>query len=42
MMVILFSILYEFGAGLFLGMFILTIIIIYGNSSSFLSDFLLV
>ncbi|CAM3816166.1 hypothetical protein [Mesobacillus thioparans] len=41
MMVILFSILEAFAAGLFLGMYILPIVIIYGIPSSFLSDFLL-
>ena len=40
MMVILFSILDESGVGLFLGMYILPIILIYGIPSSILSDFL--
>ncbi|WP_102262571.1 hypothetical protein [Mesobacillus jeotgali] len=40
MMVILFSILDESGVGLFLGMYILPIILIYGIPSSFLSDLL--
>lgn len=40
-MVILFSVLEEFAAGLFLGMYILPITILYGIPSSFLSDFIL-
>lgn len=40
MMIILFSVLDQFEAGLFLGMYILPIILIYGIPSSFLADFL--
>ncbi|WP_257391818.1 DUF4275 family protein [Mesobacillus jeotgali] len=39
-MVTLFSILEEFGAGLFLGIYLLPIILIYGIPSSILADFL--
>lgn len=40
MMVFLFSVLDEFGLAIFLGMYILPIILLYGIPSSILSDFL--